>query len=158
MTLSPIHLRNRKAINACQQSPQAGMGSRPRRLGLETSRDASKVSSRSRLEIFVIVSVSSRSCDLRSRISSRSRPLRSRAHVLLSSFPAFAFWHIPPKHKGSSSASTTDDQLTSLIYFVNDSEFAYGSSRANQSLELASPNMMTTIPGRDPVGPPSPQV
>jgi hypothetical protein len=78
--------------------------------------------------------------------------------VCISRIPAFAFWHIPPKHKGSSSASTTDDQLTSLIYFVNDSEFAYGSSRANQSLELASPNMMTTIPGRDPVGPPSPQV
>jgi hypothetical protein len=58
--------------------------------GLETetsrSRDVSKVSSRSRLEIFVIVSVSSRSRDLRSRISSRSRPLRSRAHALLSSF------------------------------------------------------------------------
>jgi hypothetical protein len=42
--------------------------------------------------------------------------------ICISRIPAFAFWHIPPKHKGSSSASTTDDQLTSLIYFVNDSE------------------------------------
>jgi hypothetical protein len=57
-------------------------------------------------------------------------------------FHAFLHLHfgiglaIPPKHKGSSSASTADDQLTSLIYFVNESELPYGSSRANQSLEL----------------------
>jgi hypothetical protein len=44
------------------------------------------------------------------------------AQICISRIPAFTFWHIPPKHKGSSSASTTDDQLTSLIYFVNDSE------------------------------------
>jgi hypothetical protein len=42
--------------------------------------------------------------------------------ICISRIPAFAFWHIPPKNKGSSSASTTDEQLTSLIYFANDSE------------------------------------
>jgi hypothetical protein len=32
--------------------------------------------------------------------------------IWISRIPAFAFWHTPPEDKGSSSASTADDQLT----------------------------------------------
>jgi hypothetical protein len=77
----PIHCHYTQAIQHHKQ--RRGVETDPPEQGWARDRDVSR---RLGLEIFVIVSVSSRSRDLRSRISSRSRPLRSRAHVLLSSF------------------------------------------------------------------------